>query len=55
MQELIKALNLREDFSVRLNPFVRAKYIELWTGAKMGTTDGNSDSWSMDERDPDLG
>jgi hypothetical protein len=30
--ELIKAPNLPRDLSERLNPFVRDKYLELWTG-----------------------
>jgi hypothetical protein len=31
-QELIKTLDLSRDFNERLNPFVRAKYLELWDG-----------------------
>jgi hypothetical protein len=30
VQQLIEALELTEDFANRLNPYVRAKYGELW-------------------------
>ena len=33
VQELIKIVNLPNDYSQKLNPFVRAKYDELWRGA----------------------
>ncbi len=32
VQELIRALNLPADFGGQLNPYVRDKYTELWTG-----------------------
>jgi hypothetical protein len=32
--ELIKALQLPSDFATRLNPFVQAKYEELWLAAQ---------------------
>jgi DNA-binding XRE family transcriptional regulator len=32
--ELIKILNLPADFTDRLNPFVRTKYLELWNQGK---------------------
>ncbi len=31
VQELIKALNLSSDFASELDPFVREKFVELWT------------------------
>ena len=31
IQELIILLKLPADFAEKLNPFVRAKYLELWT------------------------
>jgi hypothetical protein len=33
VQELIKVLNLSQDFGDALNPYVREKYEELWRGA----------------------
>lgn len=33
VQELIKALGLSSDFASQLNPFVRAKFLELWSAA----------------------
>jgi hypothetical protein len=36
-QELIRLLQLPADFSEKLNPFVRAKYVELWEGLQHGT------------------
>jgi hypothetical protein len=30
VQELIKSLNLKEDFALQIDPFVREKYRELW-------------------------
>lgn len=38
-QELIKALDLPEDFEQQLNPFVREKYVELWRGAQQALTE----------------
>jgi hypothetical protein len=38
VQELIKSLNLKEDFTAQLDPFVREKYRELWTNCQ-----GNAD------------
>jgi hypothetical protein len=32
VQQLIKVLDLPEDFALRLDPFVRDKYKELWSG-----------------------
>jgi len=34
VQELIRVLNLPADFAQSLNPFVRAKYAELWNGLR---------------------
>jgi hypothetical protein len=34
VQELIKVLKLSQDFADALNPYVRAKYEELWRGAR---------------------
>ena len=34
VQELIKVKHLARDFSERLNPYVRAKYLELWDGVE---------------------
>ena len=33
VQELIKALRLPKSFSDELNPYVRAKFLELWVPA----------------------
>lgn len=33
VQEVVKLLNLSREFSGQLNPFVRAKYDEIWTAA----------------------
>jgi hypothetical protein len=44
IQELIKVLDLHDDFADQLNPFVRATFVELWNGA-MNSTDAESDSW----------
>jgi hypothetical protein len=33
VQELIKALRLPKSFSDELNPYVRAKFLELWVSA----------------------
>jgi hypothetical protein len=33
VQEIIKALRLNAEFAERLNPFVRDKFMELWSGA----------------------
>jgi hypothetical protein len=35
VQELIRVLSLPAELAERLNPFVRAKYTELWTGARI--------------------
>ena len=32
VQELIRVLSLKRDFASNLNPFVQAKYLELWDG-----------------------
>jgi hypothetical protein len=32
VQELIKSLRLPRGFAERLNPYVRAKFVELWDG-----------------------
>ena len=32
VQELIRTLTLPKDFAGKLNPYVRAKYDELWEG-----------------------
>ena len=55
VQELIKVLDLSEDFSEQLNPFVRAKYNELRTGAKMDSTEIESDSWGLENDEPGTG
>ena len=34
VQELIRALALPAEFAEQLNPFVKVKYIELWTGSE---------------------
>ena len=34
VQELIKVKQLDDDFAERLNPYVREKYLELWSGVK---------------------
>jgi hypothetical protein len=34
VQEVVKALNLPEELADQLNPFVRAKYRELWAAAR---------------------
>ncbi len=34
VQELIRVLHLKADFSERLDAYVRAKYSEMWTGVK---------------------
>jgi hypothetical protein len=35
VMELVKALNLPQDFSQRLNPYVREKYQELWLNSRV--------------------
>jgi hypothetical protein len=43
VQELIRVLSLPAEFVERLDPFVRAKYTELWTGTRNDPgTSGNS-------------
>jgi hypothetical protein len=42
VQELIRALQLPVDFAESLNPFVRQKYSELWSGVRQDTSDGPS-------------
>jgi hypothetical protein len=39
VQQLIKALNLPAQFSDRLNPYVREKFAELWTGVQQDTSE----------------
>lgn len=34
VQELIRALSLPAEFAGHLNPYVRGKFVELWTGAQ---------------------
>jgi hypothetical protein len=46
--ELIKALWLSRDFADALNPFVRAKYVELWEAAREGEWAERSGSWGED-------
>jgi hypothetical protein len=36
VQELIRVLDLEQDFAERLHPYVRAKYAELWTSVESG-------------------
>jgi hypothetical protein len=36
VQELIQSLNLTRDYAEQLNPFVQAKYVELWDGVEQG-------------------
>ncbi|HEY3320364.1 MAG TPA: nucleotidyltransferase family protein [Planctomycetota bacterium] len=38
VQELIRALSLGDDFAQKLNPYVRAKYLELWRAVQEDTT-----------------
>ncbi len=39
VQELIRALHLPADFSLRLDPFVSEKYKELWEGVQGESND----------------
>jgi hypothetical protein len=40
VQELIRALGLPVEFAGGLNPFVREKYCELWSGVRQDQSDG---------------
>lgn len=37
VQELIRVLKLAEDYAAQLNPYVQAKFIELWQGVQNDT------------------
>ena len=42
VQELIRVLQLPPEFAENLNPFVRPKYSELWSGVRQDQSDGPS-------------
>ncbi len=42
VQELIRVLQLPTEFAENLNPFVREKYSELWSGVRQDQSDGPS-------------
>ena len=42
VQELIRVLRLPVEFAGGLNPFVREKYCELWSGVREDQSDGPS-------------
>jgi hypothetical protein len=42
VQELIRVLQLPAEFAEKLNPFVRQKYSELWSGVRQDQSDGPS-------------
>jgi hypothetical protein len=39
VQELVRALKLPEEFANQLDPFVRAKYRELWTAVRHNSSE----------------
>jgi hypothetical protein len=47
--ELIKALDLPGTFAEGLDPFVRAKFEELWEVARGDATDDQPDAWRLDD------
>jgi hypothetical protein len=49
--ELIKLLNLPAEFAEQLNPYVRAKYAELWKSAKKYDMVEESEFWGDDDDD----